>query len=141
MIVIAATVMISACTTVNWAENNPYVASAAVQAGTVKFIEESSVPIGRADNVIAVVQLAKEHMEERSDTTIGDIVGVVRGLIDWDELTQYESILLESLISSVESRLRNDIGSGLISAEDKVKINAFLDWTIEAARGYKMRNG
>ncbi len=134
-------VALTGCAAIEFAENNPYVAAAAVQAGTVKFIEESSVPVGRADNVIIVAELAKEQLQGDSESTLEGIVGVVRGLISWDELSQYETILLESLISSVETRLKNDIGAGLLSPQDKIRVAAFLDWTIIAAEGYKARNG
>jgi hypothetical protein len=138
---VALFVGLTGCTAVEFAENNPYVASAAVQAGTVKFIEKSNMPTGRADNVIIVAELAKEQLQGDSESTLEGIVSMVRGLISWDDLTQYETILLESLISSVETRLRNDIGAGLLSPQDKIRVAAFLDWTIVAAEGYKARNG
>jgi len=138
---VALLVGLTGCAAVEFAENNPYVAAAAVQAGTVNFIQEASFPIGRADNVIIVAELAKEQLQEDSESTLEGIVGVVRGLISWDEMSQYETILLESLISSVETRLRNDIGAGLLSAEDKMRVAAFLNWTVQAAENYKARHG
>jgi len=121
---VALLVGLTGCAAVEFAENNPYVAAAAVQAGTVKFIEESSVPMGRADNVIVVAELAKEQLEENSESTLEGIVGVVRGLISWDELSQYETILLESLISSVETGLETTSGQGFLA--HKIRFESLL---------------
>jgi len=132
--------LLSGCAAIQFAENNPYVAAAAVQAATVKFIDESSTSLYRAGDVIAVAELTKEQVNTDQATTLSAVSDLVRGLVDWNSLNQYETLLLSSVIDSVESRLLDDIGAGLLSEQDKVRVNHFLDWVIEAAEMYKMRN-
>jgi hypothetical protein len=136
----ALVTMLAGCAAVEFAENTPYVAAAAVQAATVKFIDESSTSLYRAGNVVAVAELTKEQVNTDQATTLSAVSDLVRGLVDWNSLNQYETLLLSSVIDSVESRLLDDIGAGLLSEQDKVRVNHFLDWVIEAAEMYKMRN-
>jgi hypothetical protein len=136
----ALVTMLTGCAAVEFAENNPYVASAAIQAGTVRFISEAETPLKRANNIVAVAELAQEQVSESEQTTLSSVSGLVRGFVDWDSLNQYETILLESLISSVEQRLQDDIGAGLLNDQDKVRVNQFMTWVIEAEELYKVRS-
>lgn len=131
--------ILSGCTAVQWAKDNPQAASLAVKSGTLAFVEQVepiSNRIERAKEVIVVVNFILQQMDNSTSATVSELSNEVRSQIDWNSLDAYERLLLDSLIFSVQVRLEERIGDGILSEDDKIVVRSVLLWAKEAARMY-----
>jgi len=64
----------------------------------------------------------------------------VRSQINWNDMDAYERLLLDSLIFSVESKLEDRVGEGVLAEDEKLVVRSVLEWAKEAANMYAEGN-
>ena len=136
---ILALTLLSGCTAVQFAKDNPETASLAVKSGTLAFVEQIepiSRRIERAEEVIVVVNFILDQMDSSTSATVSTLSSEVRSQIDWNSLDAYERLLLDSLIFSVETKLKERVGEGILAEDDKLVVRSVLEWAKEAANMY-----
>lgn len=139
MIAITLGVFLSGCTVVEWGKENPASAALAVKSGTLAFVEQVepvSRRIERAKEVIAVVGYVKNQIDSSTQSTVSGLAARVRNEIAWDSLDAYERLLLDSLIFSVQKRLEERIGTGVLDQEGEIVVKAVLNWAEQASQMY-----
>ena len=138
-VVLAFLFTLSGCAAVDYAKQNPQTASLAVKAGTLAFIEQVD-PVGsrieRAKEVIVVVEMVLGQMDCSTSASLSSLSSEVRSEIDWNSMDAYERLLLDSLIASVERRLEDRIGSGVLGEDDRLVVQSVLQWAKDAADMY-----
>ena len=136
---ILALTILSGCTAVQWAKDNPQTAALAVKSGTLAFVEQVDPVqrrIERAEEVIFVVNFILDQMDTSTSATVSQLSKAVRDEIDWNSLDAYERLLLDSLIYSVQVRLEERVGEGVLGEEDKLVVRSVLEWSKQAANMY-----
>ena len=136
---ILALTILSGCTAVQWAKDNPQTAALAVKSGTLAFVEQVDPVqrrIERAEEVIFVVNFILGQMDTSTSATVSQLSKAVRDEIDWNSLDAYERLLLDSLIYSVQVRLEERVGEGVLGEEDKLVVRSVLEWSKQAANMY-----
>jgi len=136
---IAAAFALSGCAAVEFAKDNPGTASLAVKSGTLAFVEQIepiSRRIERAEEVIVVVNFILDQMDSSTSATVSTLSSEVRSQINWNDMDAYERLLLDSLIFSVESKLKERVGDGILAEDDKLVVRSVLEWAKEAANMY-----
>ena len=136
---ILALTILSGCTAVQWAKDNPETAALAVKSGTLAFVEQVDPVqrrIERAEEVIFVVNFILDQMDTSTSATVSQLSKAVRDEIDWNSLDAYERLLLDSLIYSVQVRLEERVGEGVLGEEDKLVVRSVLEWSKQAANMY-----
>jgi|GEM_PF-7121244 len=130
IIAFVAVSMFSGCSTLERAiDENPETTKAAVYVGTLKYIGENSDKAQRVENT------ASEILSGLSGgTTIDQLDGRLRALIQWDQLDIADAILLHALLTELRSTMMATIGEGLLSPDDAVRIERVAGWVIDAAR-------
>ena len=131
--------ILSGCTAVQWAKDNPQTAALAVKSGTLAFVEQVDPVqrrIERAEEVIFVVNFILDQMDTSTSATVSQLSKAVRDEIDWNSLDAYERLLLDSLIYSVQVRLEERVGEGVLGEEDKLLVRSVLEWSKQAANMY-----
>lgn len=130
IIAFVAVSMFSGCSTLERAiDENPATTKAAVYVGTLKYIGENS------DKALRVENTASEILSGLSGgTTIDQLDGRLRALIQWDRLDMADAILLHALLTELRSTMMATIGEGLLSPDDAVRIERVARWVIDAAR-------
>lgn len=130
IIAFVAVSMFSGCSTLGRAiDENPATTKAAVYVGTLKYIGENS------DKALRVENTASEILSGMSGgTTIDQLDGRLRALIQWDRLDMADAILLHALLTELRSTMVATIGEGLLSPDDAVRIERVAGWVIDAAR-------
>src|SRR5690625_217669 len=110
-------------------EDNPHTTKAAVYYGTLKYIGEDT------DKAQRVEQAAQTILSGLSGgTTIDQLDGRLRALIQWDRLDMADAILLHALLTELRSTMLATIGEGLLTPDDAVRIERVAGWVIDAAR-------
>ena len=136
---ILALTILSGCTAVQWAKDNPQTVALAVKSGTLAFVEQVDPVqrrIERAEEVIFVVNFILDQMDTSTSATVSQLSKAVRDEIDWNSLDAYERLLLDSLIYSVQVRLEERVGEGVLGEEDKLVVRSVLEWSKQAANMY-----
>ena len=136
---LAAAFALSGCAAVEFAKNNPGTASLAVKSGTLAFVEQVepiSRRVERAKEVIVVVNFILDQMDSSTSATVSTLSSEVRSQINWNDMDAYERLLLDSLIFSVESKLKERVGEGILAEDDKLVDRSVLEWAKEAANMY-----
>ena len=136
---IVALTILSGCTAVQWAKDNPQTVALAVKSGTLAFVEQVDPVqrrIERAEEVIFVVNFVLDQMDTSTSATVSQLSKAVRDEIDWNSLDAYERLLLDSLIYSVQVRLEERVGEGVLGEEDKLVVRSVLEWSKQAANMY-----
>ena len=136
---ILALTILSGCTAVQWAKDNPQTVALAVKSGTLAFVEQVDPVqrrIERAEEVIFVVNFILGQMDTSTSATVSQLSKAVRDEIDWNSLDAYERLLLDSLIYSVQVRLEERVGEGVLGEEDKLVVRSVLEWSKQAANMY-----
>ena len=136
---IVALTILSGCTAVQWAKDNPQTAALAVKAGTLAFVEQVDPVqrrINRAEEVIFVVNFILDQMDTSTSANVSQLSNAVRDEIDWNSLDAYERLLLDSLIYSVQFRLEERVGEGVLGEDDKLVVRSVLEWSKQAANMY-----
>jgi len=131
--------LLSGCTALQYAKDNPETAALAVKSGTLAFVEQIDPVqrrVERAKEVIVVVNFILDHMGNSTSVTVSKLSKEVRDEIDWNSLDSYERLLLDSLIYSVQVRLEERIGEGILGEDDKVVVRSVLEWSKQAANMY-----
>ena len=138
-VVLAFLFTLSGCAAVDYAKRNPEQTSMAVKAGTLAFIEQVepiSNRVDRAKEVIVVVEMVLDQMDSSTSATVLSLSSEVRSEIDWNSMDAYERLLLDSLIASVERRLEDRIGSGILGEDERLIVKSVLEWAKDAADMY-----
>jgi len=137
---LAITLMfLSGCTALQYAKENPEQAALAVKSGTLAFVEQvepMSGRIQRAKQVVEVINIALSEVSSSSSATVTSLSSQIRDEIKWGDMDAYERLLLDSLIFSVESRLKERVGSGILNEDQRVVVRTVLEWAKEAANVY-----
>lgn len=111
-------------------EENPSTAKLTIQVAVLKIIDGDS---DRADRVVEIAQKARFHVSSDSSVTIEAIDGEIRRHIRWDTLGAAEKLLVNAILDEAKQRLQDEIGAGLLDADQKVKVITVLDWIEQAA--------
>ena len=139
IIATVAAVALSGCTAIQYGKDNPATAALAVKSGTLAFVEQVE-PINqrvqRAREVIAVVQYVMSQVDSGTSTTIDDLAQTLRDEISWNDKDAYERLLLDSLVFSVQEKLKNRLGDGVLDEEDRLVVSTVLQWAEQAANMY-----
>jgi len=118
-------------------DGNSLTASTAVQIGTIRLIQAADEPAERAEDIIVIVDLVNEQIDGDAITTVASASDAIRGFVDFDQLGPYEQILLDSLITAVQARLLEEIGSGRLDEQSVIRLKNFLGYARQAALVYK----
>ena len=140
---ILALTILSGCTAVQWAKDNPQTVALAVKSGTLAFVEQVDPVqrrIERAEEVIFVVNFILDQMDSSTSATVSTLSSEVRSQINWNDMDSYERLLLDSLIFSVESKLEDRVGEGVLAEDEKLVVRSVLEWAKEAANMYAEGN-
>lgn len=129
-------VLIAACSAVDKAAEHADVSRLAVKAGTLKYIEAEDDRSQRANDVQAFIERARQHVDGEAESTVDALADRVREEVRWDRLELSEQLLVDELIASIEAKLKERIGDGPLSEEDRLRIEAVLDWAYDAAGLY-----
>lgn len=108
----------------------------AVKAGTLKYIEAEDDRSARASEVQAFIERARERVDAEAESTVDALADRVRDEVRWDELEMSEQLLVDELITAITETLREKMGEGPLTEEDRLRIKAVLDWAHEAAGLY-----
>jgi len=140
---ILALTLLSGCAAVQYAKDNPATASLAVKSGTLAFVEQVEPlqrRVERAKEVIVVVNFILDQMDNSTSATVSTLSSEVRSQINWNDMDAYERLLLDSLIFSVESKLEDRVGEGVLAEDEKLVVRSVLEWAKEAANMYAEGN-
>jgi len=118
-------------------DGNSLTASTAVQIGTIRLIQAADDPASRAEDIVVIVDLVTEQIDGSAIATVASASEAVRGFIDFDQLGPYEQILLDSLITAVQARLLEEVGSGQLDEQSVIRLKNFLGYARQAALVYK----
>ena len=142
--ILSAAISLSGCAAYDYAKDNPATAALAVKSGTLAFVEQVDPLTGRierAEEVLAVINFVLGEVKSTPTATVATLTSTVKSEIDWNSLDAYERLLLDSLIFSIQSRLEERVGSGILADEDKIVVKEVLMWAKGAAEMYANKEG
>lgn len=134
-----AAIAISGCTAIQYGKDNPETAALAVKSGTLAFVEQVepiSQRVQRAREVVAVIRYVMDEVNSSTSATVDGLAQRVRDEIAWNDLDAYERLLLDSLVFSVQEKLKDRLGDGVLDEEDRLVVSTVLEWAEQAANMY-----
>lgn len=122
--------LLSGCATM-WAVAENPVFQRTVQYGVIKYL--SSEP-DKQPQALEIVRQLQSYTEQSAELTVYDLEEMTLEAIPWDKLDPADEFLLLGMIADISELLRDQVGDGLLNADDKVKVRAFLGWIEQAVR-------
>lgn len=130
LMLIALLLTLTGCATLMAVAENP-VFQRTVQYGVIKYL--SSAP-DKQPQALEIVQQLQKYTEQSAELTVYDLEEMTLEAIPWDKLDPADEFLLMGMIADISELLRDQVGDGLLEADDKVKVRAFLEWIEQAVR-------
>jgi hypothetical protein len=128
-----------ACASFSKAVNdNPVVATVAVQYATGKVIEAGKTPAARqvrAERVVSIASKVKEAAKGRV-VTLDELQAVAQGYVAELNLEPADAMLANTVVLAVVAELHKKIETGALNEADQVVLTRVLDWSISAANIY-----
>lgn len=111
-----------------------------VQAATMLLIERSANPADKAVNIVASVSKVRTLLELTGDVSVADLrTALLQRLAERYEsgkVSPLERLAALEAINSVADEVEARLGSGLLTAETRVKVGDVLTWITDAATLY-----
>lgn len=131
MIILLLGFLLPACALLDFVETNPATAQLTVQYATLKYIDGDQ---NRADRVLAVTERIRAHVDDDEVVTIAVLDDRLRSYINWGQLDEADTLLLNALLEQVKRELQERMGEGFVSEHDRVRLHRVIDW-VETAAG------
>lgn len=109
----------------------------AVFYATAKVIDGDQTKAGR---IVDLIQEAREYVSGDPEVTISALYEGVVERVNWAALDPADQIIIEAILLEAKARLQEEIGVGLLSPEQRVKVSTVLNWIEAAANGQLVRS-
>ncbi len=100
-----------------------------VQYATIKFLAGDQEKATEAERIVKGIQ---RHVHQEAEITIYELETLAIESIPWDKLDKADQFVLIEMISDISAMLRERVGDGQLKEEDKVRVNDFLAWILQA---------
>lgn len=128
-VVITLSIALAGCA--NWqAVENSALPQAAIQYGTVKFIDNDT---DKAAEVQKIAGNLKADFAESADATVENLYARAMQEIPWAKMAPEDEILLRALLVDLKEYLKQKVGDGVLDPDQRLKIEAVLGWIEQAA--------
>lgn len=114
-----------------WLSENEGSARLLTTYATLKVIDGDAA---RADRVEEIALEVATYAGADPDVSVDALIARVRGLIDWSDLDEADTLLVNALLVEVSIRLKEKLGDGLIPEDARITVQTLAGWVIEAAR-------
>lgn len=95
---------------------------------------------GRAQSVYDYVKRVEAGLENES-VTVGALDEYLRGAVNWENLDMADQLAADTMLKWLNGYLQEQIGDGLISSEDRVRLSVGAQWVKDAALMAGARDG
>lgn len=124
----AAALLLAGCSIL---QDNQPTARLTVQYATLKVIDGD---LDKRDRVVEIAERALDRLDDTPEATVHAVVGEVREQVPWSNLDAADKILIDALLTELESRLIERYGDGVLSEEARLGAATVAQWVISAAR-------
>ena len=124
----AAALLLAGC---SFLQDNQASARLTVQYATLKVIDGD---LDKRDRVVEIAERALDRLDDTPEATVHAVVGEVREQVPWSNLDAADKILIDALLTELESRLIERYGDGVLSEEARLGAATVAQWVISAAR-------
>lgn len=124
----AAALLLAGC---SFLQDNQPTARLTVQYATLKVIDGD---LDKRDRVVEIAERALDRLDDTPEATVHAVVGEVREQVPWSNLDAADKILIDALLTELESRLIERYGDGVLSEEARLGAATVAQWVISAAR-------
>jgi len=111
-------------------QENESTARIVVTYATLKIVDGEPA---KGERVIEIAEEVRTYTSDDPEVTVDALMNRVRGLIRWERLDRADTLLITALLVELEERLKERLGEGLISPEDRLTVRTLADWVISAA--------
>ena len=120
--------LVGGCATMWRVAENPAFQSA-VQYAVVKFLSGDNDKQSQAQ---VIVQRLQQYADQSVQVTIDDLEQQVLDQVPWEKLDTADQYLLRDMIADIADYAREQVGDGVLSSDDKVRLQDFLSWVEQA---------
>jgi chorismate mutase len=125
----------------DYVADNPLVASIATRQAVARYIAQGKTledEYERAEQVEKRIQKVLLFLDADASATSDRLLQVIDSSIEWEQLTPYDRILVQDIVSMVAAELES-ASEPQISPETKIVISTLLNTAMSAARLYMVR--
>lgn len=126
---IVVALLLGGCAALEHVESSPTTAALTLQYGTLKYIGDDT---GKAQRVYDTAGSLATGIEDES-VSLALLDDQMRAAINWQSLDAADTLLLNTLLAQLRAELESRMGTGLLSAEDRVRLQQVLTWVRDAA--------
>lgn len=130
MVSFVLTLALMGCAVSEFIEERPATTALILNYATMKMIEGSSNPFGRAARTVEVIDDFREYVKNNNldgNVTINDLVAIGRTFINWEDMPMSDRLLVEALFQEVTLRFQKKVEDNIVTDSDTIHIFAALD--------------
>lgn len=96
-----------------------------VQYAMIKWLSDDEDKQSQAQ---IIVQKLQKYADQSAQVTVDDMEQQVMDQVPWERLDTADQYLLREMIKDIAEYAREQVGEGVLSGDDKVKLKEFLSW-------------
>jgi len=128
LVVLLMLPLLGGCATMWRVAENPAFQSA-VQYAVIKFLSGDK---DKQSQALTIVQRVQQYADQSAQVTIDDLERQVLDQVPWGRLDVADQYLLREMIKDIADYAREQVGEGILSGDDRVKLQEFLSWIEQA---------
>jgi hypothetical protein len=138
-VVLFVIVASTGCTAIQWANNNPAQADAAIRIGVSQFISATDNPDEvqkRAERVNERANNWLKLLDENPEITLDDFETKIRQEINWVDMPVSDQVLLDVLIINIRMQLDKQVDDLVIPEDYSIRLKTLLAVVIQTTKLY-----
>ncbi|MFW6002290.1 MAG: hypothetical protein ACOCQD_03035 [archaeon] len=100
-----------------------------VQYAVIKFLSNDESKQSQAQ---VIIQKLQQYTDQSAQVTVDDLKQQVTDQVSWKRLDAADQYLLRKMIDDIAEYAQEQVGEGVLSGDDKVRLQEFLDWIEQA---------
>ncbi|MFW6122266.1 MAG: hypothetical protein ACOC80_15390 [Petrotogales bacterium] len=100
-----------------------------VQYAMIKFLSNDESKQSQAQ---VIIQKLQQYTDQSAQVTVDDLKQQVTDQVSWKRLDAADQYLLRKMIDDIAEYAQEQVGEGVLSGDDKVRLQEFLDWIEQA---------
>lgn len=121
-------------------DSGALVARSVVIVGTSRFIRaDEADPLDRAEKTERIATRIRESVEGGPEVSVAEAVAEARDQIGKLGLAPEEILAADLLLEAVAGAVRQAVGDGVLSDQDRATVGTVIGWVVETAQAFQSR--
>ena len=107
------------------------VVKATIQYGVIRYLSNDQEKANEAERIVTEI---RSYVDQSAQVTVYELEDLALEKIPWGKLNPADQFILMGMVANIADHLRQEVGDGTISGEQKIRVKDFLTWILQAIR-------